>query len=108
MSEPTGGDVVDVPAESRLVLRQGGGTAELVYRRSGSQLVLAHTGVPDELGGQGIGGRLVRAAVGLAARDHLEVAPWCPFARRWLREHPDVTAEVAVDWSPPPGESGPG
>jgi hypothetical protein len=28
--------------------------------------------------------------------------PWCPYARRWLHDHTDVAATVAVDWSTPP------
>jgi hypothetical protein len=37
-----------------------------------------------------------------AAAGGLAVAPWCPFARRFLRRNPDVAASVRVDWSPPP------
>jgi len=92
-------EVVDRADEGRLTITEDGRTAELVYERDGDRLVLVHTGVPDELGGRGLGGRLVRAAVELAARDHLVVAPWCPFARRWLREHPEALGDVAVDWS---------
>ncbi len=94
--------VVDEPAESRFVVHQDGRTAELVYHRNGRRFVLVHTGVPRELGGHGIGGRLVRAAVERAAREQLELVPRCPFARRWLEEHPDVAGTVAVDWTDPP------
>ena len=98
--------VIDVPGESRFVLDDHGVRAELVYEVDGGRLLLLHTGVPEELGGRGVGGRLVRASVQRAARDHLTVVPWCPFARQWLRRHPDVVAEagIAVDWRsrPPP------
>jgi uncharacterized protein len=83
----------------RFVVRQGGAEAELVYEVDGEDVVLIHTGVPDELGGRGIGGALVRAATDWAAHDGLTVVPLCPFARRWLREHPDVADTVTVDWS---------
>lgn len=95
-------DVVDVPAESRYVVRLDGNEAELVYHRHGDRLVLVHTEVPDELGGHGIGGRLVTAAVAHAASEHLTVVPWCPFARRWLHDHPDVAATVDIDWETQP------
>ena len=62
-------EVVDVPAESRFVVRPNGAEAELVYHLHGDRLVLIHTEVPDELAGQGIGGRLVEAAVRRARSD---------------------------------------
>ena len=97
-------DVVDVPTESRFVVRLEGHEAELVYHLNGDRLVLVHTEVPDEMSGHGVGGRLVSAAVARAESEHLTIVPWCPFARRWLRDHPDVAATVDIDWrsQPPP------
>jgi len=91
-------DVVDVHTESRFVVRLGGHEAELVYHLNGDRLVLVHTEVPDEMSGHGIGGRLVSAAIARAKSEHLTVVPWCPFARRWLRDHRDVAARVDIDW----------
>lgn len=93
--------VRDVPEEGRFVLEQDGVEAELVYEREPGKLILVHTGVPDALGGHGIGGRLVRAAIDRARVEGLTVLPWCPFARRWLTDHPEVAATVDIDWSPP-------
>jgi predicted GNAT family acetyltransferase len=93
--------VVDVPDESRFVARGPGAVAELQYHLNGSRLVLIHTEVPDALSGHGLGGRLVRAALDRAEREGLTVVPWCPFARRWLHEHPDEAARVTVDWDTP-------
>lgn len=99
--QPDGG-IVDDPATSRFVHRADGLEAELTYRAEPGRLTLTHTGVPDELGGRGLGGRLVRAAVERARRTGEVLAPWCPFARSWLEKHPDEVADVEVDWSPPP------
>jgi predicted GNAT family acetyltransferase len=90
--------VTDNQAESRFELRSGGHLAELMYRRNGNRLVLIHTETPVELEGQGIGGRLVRAAIDRAARDGMTVVPLCPFARGWLQRHPDVADRVTIDW----------
>ena len=87
----------DIEAQ-RFELTVDGHTAELVYEADGDRLVLVHTGVPDELEGRGIGGRLVRAALDRAERDGLTVVPSCPFARSWLQRHPDEAARVQVDW----------
>ncbi len=97
-------EITDNEAESRLELRVGGHLAELAYRRNGRRLVLIHTEVPPELGGRGIGGALVRAAVDRAARDAMTIVPLCPFARGWLQRHPDAASRVTIDWgdaSPP-------
>ena len=90
--------VTDNQAESRLELEADGHVAELEYRRNGNRLVLIHTEVPTELEGRGLGGRLVTAAVERARRDGMTVVPLCPFARGWLERHPDVAAQVEVDW----------
>jgi hypothetical protein len=60
-------------------------------------MVLLHTGVPHTMEKHGIGGELVRAAVGYAASQGLTVVPACPFARDWLERNPDVAAQVPID-----------
>ena len=92
--EPT---VVDHPEENRFVVDVDGVEAELVYRRLGRRFVLRHTAVPKAVGGRGIGGLLVQAAVDKAAAEGLIVVPTCPYAASWLRAHPDVAAKVAVE-----------
>jgi predicted GNAT family acetyltransferase len=73
----------------RFIVEEDGEVAELVYDDSQpGRLVLIHTGVPDSLGGRGIGGALVQAAVDRAKAEGLVIVPQCPFARRWLEEHP--------------------
>lgn len=88
--------VVDNEAARRFELSIDGRLAELVYDRDGDRLVLLHTGVPDELEGRGLGGILVAAAVERAVEEGLTVVPQCPFARRWLRRHPEVASKVTI------------
>ena len=96
MSEPA---VVDNPAANRFELHVDGHLAELVYHVHGRRLVLVHTGVPDELEGGGLGGKLVRAALERARAEQLVVVPRCPFAAKWLHRHPDAAEGVEIDWS---------
>jgi predicted GNAT family acetyltransferase len=65
-------------------------------------LTLVHTEVPDALGGRGVGGQLVRAALERAVRTGGTIAPGCRYARAWLEKHPDETAAATIDWSEPP------
>jgi uncharacterized protein len=90
--------VIDNSDESRLEIRADGDLAELVYRTRAGRLVLVHTEVPDALGGRGLGGQLVLAAIDKAAHEGLTVVPLCPFARSWLERHPDEAARVPIDW----------
>jgi predicted GNAT family acetyltransferase len=90
--------VSDNRPEHRFVLDADGRAGELTYQVDGDRLVLRHTEVDDSLRGQGAGGRLVRAALVRATDDGLTVVPRCPYARRWLREHPDVAGTETIDW----------
>jgi predicted GNAT family acetyltransferase len=95
-------DIVDRPAEHRFVYEEQvdghPALAELVYRVQGRVMIIVHTGVADELGGRGLGGRLVTAAIERAAAEGLTVRPDCPFARGWLSTHPEVASRVPVAW----------
>ncbi len=91
-------DVIDNTDASRFELRADGRLAELVYRIRGDRLVLLHTGVPLELEGRGIAGRLVTAAVDRADREGLTLVPLCPFARDWLERHPEAASRAVIDW----------
>jgi len=84
-------------AGSRFVCGPAGHEAELLYRLRGGRMILIHTEVPIELEGQGIGGKLVTAAVDYAAQAGLVVVPSCPFAQSWLDRHPGVAARVQLD-----------
>jgi predicted GNAT family acetyltransferase len=91
-------DVTDNQAESRFELTEEGHLAELVYEAGKGRLVLVHTGVPDELGGRGLGGVLVKAALERARDEGLTIVPKCPFARSWLEKHRDELGDVAIEW----------
>ncbi len=93
--------ITDDAVAHRFETSVAGHRAQLVYRRNGDRLVLAHTEVPDELGGRGIGGRLVGAAVEAAIAGDLIVVPECPFARSWLLKHAEIADRVRIEW---PGE----
>jgi uncharacterized protein len=94
--------VHDDRANHRFVFGNDGAAGELTYEVDGDRMFLLHTEVADTLQGQGVGGQLVNAAVSRAIDDGLTVVPWCPYARRWLRQHPDVAGTVAVDWAARP------
>jgi predicted GNAT family acetyltransferase len=100
-------EVRDETDNGRLVLTEDGVTAELDYAVEDGLLMLLHTEVPEGLRGHGIAAALVAAAVAKAGAGELTVVPWCPYARRWLQEHPDAAGTVTVDFTvPPPDRAG--
>jgi len=88
-------DVIDNTERHRLELRIDGHLAHLDYTDHDGVLTLVHTVVPDELGGRGLGGVLVQAALAKAIAGGRKVVPQCPYAKSWLDKHPD--AAVSVD-----------
>ena len=89
----------DVPAEHCFVAQDAGMLAQLIYKTAPGRLVLVHAEVPEHLAGRGIGGSLVRAALDRAVVEDLTVVPRCPFARRWLKDHPEAASTARIDWA---------
>ncbi|MDZ5621920.1 GNAT family N-acetyltransferase [Nocardioides bizhenqiangii] len=63
------------------------GFAEYVGRDGVREFV--HTVVKDQFEGQGIGGKLARAALDQTRADGLKVVATCPFIKGWIGKHPD-------------------
>jgi predicted GNAT family acetyltransferase len=82
--------VVDHPEKSRFEIfvddRLAGFTE---YRRAEGEIAFTHTEVDPAFEGQGLGGRLVRAALDAAREEKLAVLPYCPFTKAWIEKHPD-------------------
>lgn len=68
----------------RFLVEAEGHVARLDYVLDGGVVRIVHTGVPPQIGGRGIGGRLVAAARDWARAQDLEIDPRCPFAAAWL------------------------
>lgn len=82
-------EIRDNPDAARFETTVDGQTAVLDYRLDDRNLRLTHTGVPPELEGRGIGGRLVRHALDDARERGLQVLPECPFVAAYIRRHPE-------------------
>jgi uncharacterized protein len=89
--------VVDNAASRRFEIAVDDQIAILTYRLSGDTIRLIHTAVPRELEGRGYASRLAHAALERARREHLRVAPICPFVRAYLKRHPEYASLVRPD-----------
>ena len=77
--------------KGRYFIRLDGHEAEMTYSRAGEKtIIIDHTGVPDELGGRGIGGKLVRRGVEDARKEGKKIIPLCPFAKAYIEKHPEL------------------
>lgn len=82
--------VSDKPEHTRYEIRVGdelAGFAE--YRRRPGLIAFTHTLVDPRFEGQGLGGRLVAAALEDAEANGLAVLPFCPFVRGYIASHGD-------------------
>jgi hypothetical protein len=76
--------------------RGGERLAELAYVRSGEgRIVIEHTRVSDVLKGQGVGKKLVLAAVEWARASGIRVTVHCPFARALFERDPSLRDVLA-------------
>lgn len=74
----------------RYVTTIDGHVAELTFvRRPGGVLFADHTGVPDALGGKGVGKALVLRLVADARALGLRITPACSFIEAQFRRNPD-------------------
>ncbi len=81
--------VVNNEAENRFELRTGDDVAWIDYNRSGNQITLTHTEVPEAFEGKGIGKNLVVSALEFARSENLEVIPQCRFVASYIQRHPE-------------------
>lgn len=76
-------------AAGRFSTERDGHQAELVYRIQDGRLVIDHTGVPQAIGGKGIAGELVKAALDYARASGLRVVPACSYSAVYVQKHPE-------------------
>ena len=69
-----------------------GHTAYEEFERFPGGIAYLHTIVPKELGGQGVGGTLVKHILDYAAAQGLKVRPDCPFVKAYIDKHPEYQA----------------
>ena len=76
-------------ASRRFAIEVDGHLGYLEYERDGGTMAITHTIVPPAIGGRGVAGALVKAAVEWADAQGLSVYPRCSYAEAWMRRHPD-------------------
>lgn len=64
------------------LMKEGTQVAEMTYTYAGpKKMIIDHTEVDERLKGQGVGNKLVEAAVSFLRKNEMKVIPLCPFAK---------------------------
>ena len=77
------------PERDRFSITEDGQLAVVDYTIADGVMTIQHTRVPEAIGGRGIAGILVRAALDHARNLGLKVRPDCSYANAWMRRHPE-------------------
>jgi uncharacterized protein len=81
-------NIVNNHAQHQFELSVDGHLATAHYESDGNVVTFVHTEVPTELGGRGVGSRLVQGALDQVRADGQKVIAECPFVKAWIGKHP--------------------
>lgn len=82
--------VDDVPDRERYEITVDGSAAGFAqYVRRGGRTLFVHTEIDAGHEGQGLGGRLVGAALDAERRAGRRIVPLCPFVAKYVERHPE-------------------
>lgn len=98
MADASDIEVVNNEAEGRFEARLGEDLAFTQYRILQNGVLFPHTEVPEAFEGQGVGSKLVEAAMRWVRERDAKVMPVCTFVAGWLRRHPDSHDLVHEDY----------
>ena len=82
-------DIVNNSEKHRYELAVEGHIAATYYKIDNGVITFIHTEVPPELGGKGIGSKLIRGALDSGRADGLKVIAECPFVKAFIDKNPD-------------------
>ncbi|MEM1324876.1 MAG: GNAT family N-acetyltransferase [Bacteroidota bacterium] len=66
-----------------------GAVPRIEYIKSGEKIFLAHTEVPQQLEGKGIGSAIIKAALEDIEQRDLTLIPLCPFVAGYIKRYPE-------------------
>jgi predicted GNAT family acetyltransferase len=82
-------EIVNNKARHRYELAVDGHIAATYYAIADGVITFIHTEVPPELGGRGIGSKLIKGALDQVRADGLKVIAQCPFVKAYIDKHAD-------------------
>ena len=89
-------EVIHLQERNRFEIHVEGKIAELDYRLRDGVISFIHTGVPQELGGRGVGSHIVRAGLDHAREKGYKVIPLCSFVDAYILRHSDEYGDLVL------------
>ncbi|MEO7149814.1 MAG: GNAT family N-acetyltransferase [Rhodanobacteraceae bacterium] len=83
------------PAEHVFSVKVGGHRGVVDYSLRDGVMTIAHTGVPEAIGGRGVAAALVKAALDTARGNGWKVVPACSYAAVFIKRHPEYADLLA-------------
>jgi predicted GNAT family acetyltransferase len=82
-------DVANNRTHYRYEFGVDGHLAAAYYGNADGVITFEHTEVPPELGGKGIGSKLIKGALDQVRAEGLKVVAQCPFVKAYIAKHPE-------------------
>jgi hypothetical protein len=82
-------EIVNNRPHHRYELAVDGHLAVTYYEIAEGVVTFTHTEVPPELGGKGIGSKLIKGALDQVRAEGLKVIAQCPFVKAYIEKHPN-------------------
>jgi predicted GNAT family acetyltransferase len=80
-------DIINNKPDHRYELAVEGHLAAVSYSVADGVITFLHTKVPPELGGRGIGSKLIKGALAQVRADGLKVIAQCRFVKGYIDKH---------------------
>ena len=80
-------EVINNKAHHRFELAIEGHLAATYYKIENGVITFIHTEVPPELGGKGVGSKLVKDALDQVRKEGMKVIAQCPFVKAYIDKH---------------------
>ena len=78
------------------VMHDGKQEAQMTYVYAGKNIIVDHTEVGEVFKGQGLGYKLVEAAVIFARESNIKIKPLCPFAHAFFKKKVHEYSDVLL------------
>lgn len=87
-------DLKDNKEKKRFEVEIESTTAFVEYEKNNEYISLTHTEVPEELGGKGIGSKMIGKVLSKLQKDGEKVKISCPFIQKYVDKHSEFSEMV--------------
>lgn len=75
--------------KNRFEIQLGDQVAMVKYVLASGQIIFTHTEVPEAFEGQGVAGKLAKAAIEYAKAHEMRIRAMCPYIAAYIQRHPE-------------------